>query len=543
MEEKILKYDKLVILLVWAGIFLPHLAALPVNIMEARNFITAREMLQDGNWLLTTMNGLPRYEKPPLPTWLTAFSAMIFGLKNVAALRFPSALMALLLIFFTRKLSLQLGQSKRFALHASLIVATSFYVVYAGRDGSWDVYAHAFMIGGIFYLFKFLSADEKLHQNALLSGIFIGLSFMSKGPVSHFALLLPFLMAYGVVFRFQSLKKRLIPLSLLLISALIVSAWWPLYIYLFDRSAAETIAEIEGNAWVSNSVKSIFYYWSFFTQSGIWTIPAFVSLLYPYLKTKVSNPKVYRFTFLWTIFAVLLLSLIPEKKARYLFPVLIPLAMNLAFYIEYLFKEFKSLKRIEKFPIYLHFSLLILVGLAFPFAVFMLFGRSLMSLKYWYFGASFLMIFLAVWMLVLLWKNSIAKLFYAHILLLLIVILLAFPLGRLFYDNPDNTSTRKITVAENTFQTTTYSYGEISPEILWQYGSHKLPQVDRLKHLPNFQKATFLVNENNEEAFLSNFDTDFTMKFLTTIDVNPFATNKKNHKGRLTAKLFLIEKK
>lgn len=543
MEEKILKYDKLVIFLVWAGIFLPHLAVLPVNIMEARNFITAREMLQDGNWLLTTMNGLPRYEKPPLPTWLTAFSAAIFGLKNIAALRFPSALMALLLIFFTRKLCLHLGQSKRFALHVSLIVATSFYVIYAGRDGSWDVYAHAFMMGGIFYLYKFLANADKLYRNALFSGVFIGLSFMSKGPVSHFALLLPFLMAYGVVFRFQSLKKKLFPLFLLLISALILSAWWPLYVYLFDRSAAETIAEIEGNAWVSNSVKSVFYYWSFFTQSGIWTIPAFVSLLYPYLKTKVSNPKVYRFTFLWTIFAVLLLSLIPEKKARYLFPVLIPLAANLAFYIEYLFNEFKNLKRIEKLPIYLHFGILILVGLAFPIAVFKLFGRNLAFLKYWYFGASLLMVLLAVWMLFLLFKNNIPKLFYTNILLLLIVILTAFPLGRLFYDNPDNISTQKITVAEHTFQTTTYSYGEISPEILWQYDLHKLPQVDRLKNVPDFQKATFLVNENHEEAFLSNFDSDFTIKFLMTIDVNPFASNKKNHKGRLTAKLFLIEKK
>ncbi|PKP43905.1 MAG: hypothetical protein CVT96_03735 [Bacteroidetes bacterium HGW-Bacteroidetes-13] len=543
MEEKILKYDKLVIFLVWVGIFLPHLAVLPVNIMEARNFITAREMLQDGNWLLTTMNGLPRYEKPPLPTWLTAFSAAIFGLKNIAALRFPSALMALLLIFFTRELSLHLGQSKRFALHVSLIVATSFYVIYAGRDGSWDVYAHAFMMGGIFYLYKFLSANDKLYRNALFSGIFIGLSFMSKGPVSHFALLLPFLMAYGVVFRFQSLKKKLFPLFLLLISALILSAWWPLYVYLFDRSAAETIAEIEGNAWVSNSVKSVFYYWSFFTQSGIWTIPAFVSLLYPYLKPKVSNPKVYRFMFLWTIFAVLLLSLIPEKKARYLFPVLIPLAVNLAFYIEYLFNEFKNLKRIEKLPIYLHFGILILVGLAFPIAVFKLFYRNLAFLKYWYFGASLLMVLLAVWMLFLLFKNNIPKLFYTNILLLLIVVLVAFPLGRLFYDNPDNIATRKITVAEHTFQTTTYSYGEISPEILWQYDLHKLPQVDRLKNVPDFQKATFLVNENHEEAFLSNFDSDFTIKFLMTIDVNPFAANKKNHKGRLTAKLFLIEKK
>ena len=68
------KYPLTALSLVCIGIFFFHLDAFHINIMEARNFITAREMVNDGNWLLTTINGLPRYEKPPLPTWLTAFS-------------------------------------------------------------------------------------------------------------------------------------------------------------------------------------------------------------------------------------------------------------------------------------------------------------------------------------------------------------------------------------------------------------------------------------------------------------------------------------
>ncbi|MHB1108669.1 MAG: ArnT family glycosyltransferase, partial [Lutibacter sp.] len=48
-----------------------HLEVPNITIMEARNFITAREMVQDNHWLLTTMNGEARYQKPPLPTWLT----------------------------------------------------------------------------------------------------------------------------------------------------------------------------------------------------------------------------------------------------------------------------------------------------------------------------------------------------------------------------------------------------------------------------------------------------------------------------------------
>ncbi|MDO9039741.1 MAG: glycosyltransferase, partial [Lutibacter sp.] len=72
-----------------------HLEVPNMTIMEARNFITAREMVQDNNWILTTMNGEARYQKPPLPTWLTAISGIIFGINNVFALRLPAALMVL----------------------------------------------------------------------------------------------------------------------------------------------------------------------------------------------------------------------------------------------------------------------------------------------------------------------------------------------------------------------------------------------------------------------------------------------------------------
>ena len=67
--------------------------AIPVSIMEARNFISAREMLTDNNWVLTTMNGDARYEKPPLPTWITAVFGLSFGIKSVLALRWPALLM------------------------------------------------------------------------------------------------------------------------------------------------------------------------------------------------------------------------------------------------------------------------------------------------------------------------------------------------------------------------------------------------------------------------------------------------------------------
>ena len=93
MIKLIEKHPVLSIIIFSVLMLLPNLDSLVVTIMEARNFITAREMMNDNHWILTTMNGVARYQKPPLPTWLTAISGLLFGMKSLFALRLPAALM------------------------------------------------------------------------------------------------------------------------------------------------------------------------------------------------------------------------------------------------------------------------------------------------------------------------------------------------------------------------------------------------------------------------------------------------------------------
>lgn len=71
---------QLVILMLLTGLtFFTNLSAVEPTLMESRNFITAREMTQQQNWLLPTMNGELRLAKPPLPTWLTALAGLSAG--------------------------------------------------------------------------------------------------------------------------------------------------------------------------------------------------------------------------------------------------------------------------------------------------------------------------------------------------------------------------------------------------------------------------------------------------------------------------------
>ncbi len=77
----------------------------------------------------------------------------------------------------------------------------------------------------------------------------------------------------------------------MLLIAIIISSSWSLYVYFFDTHAVSRITEKETSRWLDYNVRPFYYYWSFVIQSGIWTIPAFVSLLYPYLKNRfLINP-------------------------------------------------------------------------------------------------------------------------------------------------------------------------------------------------------------------------------------------------------------
>ena len=69
------------------------------DIMECRNIVTAREMVYDGHWIKTTLNGEPRFEKPPLPTWLAAV-AEIVAPDSVPAQRMMSGLAATMMVIF-----------------------------------------------------------------------------------------------------------------------------------------------------------------------------------------------------------------------------------------------------------------------------------------------------------------------------------------------------------------------------------------------------------------------------------------------------------
>lgn len=534
------KFYLIAIGLVCLAIFFPHLSVVEVNIMEARNFITAREMLEYGNWIHTTMNLEPRYEKPPLPTWITAFSASLFGLKNLIGLRLPASLSAVFLIFSFYFLGVRVLHDKKQSFLASLILSTSFYIVFAGRNGQWDIFSHAFMLFAIYQIFMAFEANGKNWKNWMTAGLFLGLSFMSKGPVSLFALFLPFLIAYGFVYKFNNFKSKWLPLfSSLLIFAL-VGFTWGIYIYFTDTSSAATIADKETLAWSNRSVKPFYHYWSFFTQSGIWTFFAFIALLYPFMIKRVKDKKQYLFSLIWTLSAVFLLSLIPEKKERYLLPVMIPMAMNTSFFIHYLVDKTVTLKKADIYLANFGFGLIGLIGLAFPFGLYFYFDGHFPGHWVSYFLSSASLFSLGLLMFLWLRKKYYERCFYGVILFTCSIMLFAFPMASLLYDNDQYLSLQTLRKMEGMEALPLYSTDPSlpSPELIFDLGE-PVKRVKTATDLPQNGNFGLLVNDSIPMAVQRNFNTEFKALF----DINNLKEGRSGHKQRKTLMFYLLEKK
>lgn len=467
MVKLIEKYPVATLIIVCTGLYFFNLGLLQVSIMEARNFIVAREMISDSNWLLTTMNGIARYEKPPLPAWLTTPFMQIAGTDSITASRLPTSIIAtlgiIIMYFFVKDFS----GDKKLALYSSLVLATSFYYVAIRLEAPSDTYTHVFMLAGIYFLYKFLRKG-KVNTGLLLAAAFAtGLSILSKGPVGPYALLLPFLAAYFFTLKTPLPGKKFPLLAVFILVAAVTGGSWYIYVRIADPVVFMEIAGQETGNWGSYNVRPFYYYWSFFIQSGIWALPAIAGLVYPYVRSRVHEKKLYKLSWIWVVAGLILLSAIPEKKTRYLVPVLFPLAITTGIYLNYLFNNFHKFKSVyEKIIPCLSFNLIGLTGLAFPFIIMFLEIGSSHDII-WYITAS--ASFAATGFFII--RNSVKGRFENAFYLTVVITVLATSMGMSAVGMmQQNDNYRPLTRFDNSDELPIYHYYEIDPEVLWETG-------------------------------------------------------------------------
>ena len=457
--------------------FFIHNPVIYPDIMESRNLVTAREMVEYNNWLVPTMNGDLRLEKPPLPTWVAAGMEFLSP-DNILLQRAAAGIIATLLVFFLYFLSVKLPRSRLYGLMAALILCTSVNIILMGRTATWDIYCHSFMLGAIYFLFRGFEEEGPRWKDFIGAGVLMGLSFLGKGPVSFYALLLPFLISYFAIYR-PSVRKKGGPILIMVLLCLVISLWWPAYLYVYHRDMALYIADKESTAWLQHNVRPWYYYWKFFLESGIWSLFLLTALIWPYWKRRMSLKKEYALTVSWTLTILILLSFLPEKKSRYLLPILIPGAMVVAHLFYFWVEKIRMhlLSRSDKIIFKINAFLICLAVVALPVAVYLLFySEGLMS------TALFIVItLLFIWVLWFLirsaWKVRPLSFLWGIVFLFLMVEISLMPFIAHLFNNREMKSIREVRNIEE-LNTLPFYYPlgeELRIELVYEAGKRILP--------------------------------------------------------------------
>ena len=144
-----------------------------------------REMVETGDWLTPTYNGVNRYDKPILFYWMMALAYKTFGVNEWGA-RFPSAatgvLVCLSLFLFMRR-----QKDERHAYYAVTSLVLSLYFVIYSHAAVTDMTLTLFITLSLLSFYQSLSHDRESAQNRryYLYGfyLFSALAFLTKGLI------------------------------------------------------------------------------------------------------------------------------------------------------------------------------------------------------------------------------------------------------------------------------------------------------------------------------------------------------------------------
>jgi 4-amino-4-deoxy-L-arabinose transferase-like glycosyltransferase len=314
----------LLVIAVWAAIYLPALGSFEIKGEEGRRILPAVAMLENGNYLVPQVGGEPYYRKPPLVNWLIAASFKIFGVRNEWTARIPSVLFVLAVaIAFVTVARASLGRVG--STIAALIWLTNLGVIGKGR--LIEIEALYISLCGLAIIFWLSWWDQKRSPWLmwLVPSVFLGLGWLAKGPT-----LLFFFYAVALAVLWQSKQWRLLlhpaHFAGIIVMLGIFASWAIPFIHMTEAGRA---TQKWSSQFMGRVTGEIFHF-----QVWILTIPRALAyflpwlLLLPFLRLanfRDEGQQQSARALIWAMtvpFAVI--NLVPGAAPRYSLPILTP---------------------------------------------------------------------------------------------------------------------------------------------------------------------------------------------------------------------------
>ncbi len=197
-----------------------HIAALlPLQSWdESHNLLSAYEMQKTGDYIGITYRGeLDHWDiKPPLFTWLAAFSFRVFGFSEWAA-RLPSIGFGLgsLAMFYFFFISITRNHLLGILCSAGLALSIGFFGQHGLTTGDYDIFVSFFVLLSFIAIYKIIF--EKRQRWLYVLAAALGLGFMTKsvaGLIPLGFLLVAIILHRGLGFR---VKFKIVLLSIALL--------------------------------------------------------------------------------------------------------------------------------------------------------------------------------------------------------------------------------------------------------------------------------------------------------------------------------------
>ncbi len=345
-----INYKIILLIFLILNLFIP-LGMVPLFDLDEGAFSEAtREMLKNGDFITTYLNGELRFDKPILIYWLQALSVTIFGL-NEFAFRFPSAVVGAIWVFglfwFTKR---YFDEKKAFL--ASFFLATSFQVNMISKAAIADSLLNMAIAFSMFFIWLYLDKRKKAYLYSAFA--FIAVGVLTKGPV---AIMIPLVVTFTYLLIKKELKlffAMIFDLRGIAIFSIIALPWYILeYIdqgekfidgFLLKHNVNRFKGAFEGHT------GSLFYY-----------IPVLLVGLMPFTTYFIKFLKQFKnilkdsmslFLIIWFLFVFIFFSFSGTKLPHYIIYGYTPIFIFMAFYFDRV--DFYTIV-----PILLFFSLLL----------------------------------------------------------------------------------------------------------------------------------------------------------------------------------------
>lgn len=295
-----------------------------------------REMMSRADWIVPTLGGEAWPDYPPMIYWLGRITSELLGGLSEFAIRLPSALCAIALVWATWRFALpRIGACSAFL--SAVILLTAPHFAYQATNVHPDMCFSFFVGAGLFVYVQGLDREKASTRvlSALLAFVLFGLAFLSKHALG---LLLPGMVLVLWHASERNWKQLMLLAPLALVSLAVAFPWYAAY-------ASQVGAE---SAWHEFQAQNFARFFSsvdrghggpwFYYLTRIWGDLAPWSLLIPLalaqdFRRRVWEDRWMRLCFLWFVSFFVFFSLAQTKREVYLLACYPALAILIASWI------------------------------------------------------------------------------------------------------------------------------------------------------------------------------------------------------------------